>query len=141
MNMRDPIIRFIEPERLTSIVSLSNTYTFRKDKPLLWLQRFCLWILGKIGAEYQYGHTTIKYHEVDTRRFVEKITRQIDTVKFEYHVQPTRILIGTQDFHELMGGGEIHELCTFNTSYSDGQRHAFGLNVQIIPWMRGILVI
>jgi hypothetical protein len=139
--MRDPIIRLVEPELITTVVSLNNAYTLRKDKRFIWLQKLCLWILQKVGAEYQYGHTTFKYHEIDTRQFVEKIVGEIYAVKQHYHIQPTKILIGTRDFQELMGRGEMHGVYTFNTSYPDGQRQMLGLNVQIIPWMRGILIL
>ena len=58
--------------------------------------------------------------------------------EFNYH--PSRLLIGAEDFEELMHEKEISESMTFRANYYDHQE-IVGLKVTVIPWMRGVLVL
>ena len=50
------------------------------------------------------------------------------------------LLIGAEDYEELMHSPEITQALTFSASYYHGQQVICGLTVKVIPWMRGMVV-
>ncbi len=133
------IVEFIETKETRVPYQMKDTYALRKDKPFFWLQRLCCWTMGKLGA-YDVGEKiTYTSHTIDTRSFVERLFRQTDHLTGHFNRRPTKILIGSEDFAEMMGSEEIRQLMNFRTEYNHG-REIIGLQVEVIPWMRGILV-
>jgi hypothetical protein len=133
------IVEFIETKETRIPYPIKNTYTLRKDKSFFWLQRLCCWIMGKIGA-YAIGEKiTYTKHIINPRSFMERLDIQrFHLVKY-FDCQPTKILIGAEDFAEMMKSEEIRHLMSFRAEYNYG-REIIGLQVEVIPWMRGILV-
>jgi hypothetical protein len=83
----------------------------------------------------------ITRHTIDTDDFIERLLRQESNLIAHFNIRPTRVLMGTKDFSAMMNCIEIRRGLgfTFNTSYNYG-REILGLRVEVIPWMRGILV-
>ena len=51
-----------------------------------------------------------------------------------------RRLVGGEDFQQLMGSPEIHNVLNFSAPIGWG-REIYGLKVEVIPWMRGMVVL
>lgn len=140
-------VAFIEPYSTFKTVTDSNAFAVREDRPYLWLQKACCWVLGKLGAYRRDTQTKIEYRTIDADNFMVRITKQHESV-FELlnrrHLRPKKILIGAQDYAELMRETTVHYPFAFNASYEivvRGVARIMGLEVQVIPWMRGVLVV
>ena len=135
---------FVEPYTEFKTVTDSNAFALRKDRPHLWLQKACCWVLGKLGAYRRDTQTKIEYRVIDADSFMTRIAKQHASV-FEFlNRRPKKLLIGAQDYAELMRETSIHHPFTFNASYAIGERgvtRIMDLEVQVIPWMRGVLVV
>ena len=73
-----------------------------------------------------------------------RITKQHESVFELLNRRPKKILIGAQDYAELMRETAVHYPFAFNASYEIGERgvaRIMSLEVQVIPWMRGVLVV
>ena len=137
-------ISFIEPYTEFKTVTDNNAFAIREDRPHLWLQKACCWVLGKLGAHRRDTQTKIEYRTIDADNFMDRIAKQHESVFELLNRRPKKILIGAQDYAELMRETTIHYPFAFNASYEIGERgvaRIMGLEVQVIPWMRGVLVV
>jgi hypothetical protein len=137
--MDKQIIEFIETEPLSVKYESEHTFQFRSDKGWKFIQRLCFWILDRIGAYKWVEEITYKRHTIDTGSFMEKLFRQMDELRGHFNRKPKRLLIGAIDFYQLMGGDPTEFPFEFRSEYSLNNQ-IYRLTVEIIPWMRGILV-
>lgn len=137
------IIRLLEKETFCIPLKISNAYEFRKDKPFHWIQKLCFWVLKQIGAEYVTTTTSIKYHDIDinSSNLLAVVTEQMDVVYSHYGKYPKHILMGAQDFKEIMHTADIYSYMEFDTSLGLTGYRLLGLKVHILPYMRGVLAI
>ena len=73
-----------------------------------------------------------------------RIAKQRSAVFKLLNREPKELLIGAEDYAELMRETPAHYLFDFNAQYVRGERgvaQIMGLKVRVIPWMRGVLVI
>lgn len=137
-------VAFIEPYSTFKTVTDNNAFAVREDRPYLWLQKACCWVLGKLGAHRRDTQTKIEYRTIDADSFMVRIAEQHASVFELLNRRPKKILIGAQDYAELMHETSAHYPFNFNASYAIGERgvtRIMGLEVQVIPWMRGVLVV
>ena len=137
-------VAFIEPYSTFKTVTDNNTFAVREDRPYLWLQKACCWVLGKLGAYRVDTQTKIEYRTIDADNFMTRIAKQHESVFELLNRKPKKLLIGAQDYAELMPETTVHYPFAFNASYEIGERgvaRIMGLEVQVIPWMRGVLVV
>lgn len=117
---------------------LEDAYELRKDRPHLWLQKLCCFVMRKLEAFHISETMTFTKHVIDTDLFMDRIITQKHYL-FSLKKHPTLLLIGSEDFAKLMCSPEVRESMYFMTEYMD-HNTIHGLKVQIVPWMRGILV-
>lgn len=137
-------VTFVEPHATFKTATDSSAFTIRDDRPHLWLQKACCWVLGKLGAYRVDTQTKIEYRTIDADSFITRIAEQRESVFELLNRRPKKLLIGAQDYAELMRETNVHYPFTFNASYAIGERGAariMGLEVQVIPWMRWVLVV
>lgn len=137
-------ISFIEPYTEFKTVTDSSAFTVREDRPHIWLQKACCWVLGKLGAYRQDTQTKIEYRTIDADSFMVRIAKQHSAVFELLNRRPKELLIGAQDYAELMHETESHHMFSFDATYTRGEhggRTVMGLKVRVIPWMRGVLVV
>jgi hypothetical protein len=117
----------------------SDVYAYRANGKLPWLQRLCFWVLEKLDAQWR--EHVVKTERVSflPRDFMESLFRQKPEVAAMLGREPATLLIGAPDFEELMRQPEIHQYCNFHAIYGKDRR-LLDLKVQIVPWMRGLLV-
>lgn len=137
--MRNQYIEFIQMNENRMPFNVEDAFKFRKDRPYHWLQKLCCWILKKLGAYYTDYTIKITRHTINTQSFLERLFKQQAHIEEAFNMRPTRLLIGAEDFTEMMGCEEIRQVFQFTAEYRHG-RSIMGLAVEVIPWMRGILV-
>lgn len=128
-------IKFVE-------TSLVPRYAMGKEVPhqvnkngsMVWMQSLCCWVLNKLNTSNDIVFTE---HVVDVSNLVDVIYNQIREVGKNYHVDTRRILMGAEDFSELCSTTMVRHLITI-TAHS---RAFGGLEITVIPWMKGILVL
>jgi len=139
------IVEFVSTNYEQRYSPVTNAFEFRKDKKYHWLQKLCCKIMKKIGAHYMMPYTTIKRTTIDTQDLLNQINLQHKEVFKSFNMRPTRLVIGVEDFQDLMGVTDVERYMTFDTQYSgsdsQGNRKIFGLNVAIVPWMKGMVVL
>lgn len=133
------IVEFVQTRDMRITYFKKDAFVFRADRPCKWLQRLCCWIMGKLQA-YDKGETiTYVRNTIDTQTFMERLFKQQDHLMGYFNRRPTRLLIGAEDFAEMMGCEQMRQQLNFRAEYNHG-REIMGLQVEVIPWMRGILV-
>lgn len=104
------------------------------------MQRICCWVLKKLGA-FQIGHdVTITKHTVKPKDFMEAVFRQRRNIEYEFNRRPTKMYIGADDYQELMKAVEVNTPFMFRAEYNIDRR-VMGLDVHVVPWMKGILLL
>lgn len=146
--MSQEVIEIVRLERLESVEELKDAFELREDRPALWLQRICLYVLRKLGCFACTKTFSVERHHVgkNGKRFMDALWDQRRNVYDYLDREPSRLLIGSQDFDELMQSRELsQEYFGFHAQYNvgnDARRSPtiMGLEVEVVPWMRGILV-
>lgn len=135
----EQVIDFIEHQRVVTTYERRDAFVFRKDRKYHWLQKACFWLLGKIGA-YDHGETvTYVRHRIEARTFMDRLFKQRAQLLSFFNREPKRLLIGAEDYAEMMQTAPISQQFSFQAEYGRN-RQICGLTVEVIPWMRGILV-
>jgi hypothetical protein len=133
------IIEFVQTKEQRTPYFRNDAFSFRKDRPFHLLQRLCCWVMRKLMAFDIGENISYTKHIIDTRSFIDRLFKQQDHIKGHFNRRPTRLLIGAEDFAALMGTEEIRQMLTFRAEYGYN-KEIMGLMVEVIPWMRGILV-
>lgn len=154
-------ITFVATKERRVVLPNPNHFEFVPKRQYCgWLGAAHLWALRKSWAflqwrgalrqamvnHYEYQRVTIDPDDVMKRLFEQR--RSL----FEMNYTPREILIGAQDFEELMDTPEIQKLITFNAQlltrsasdvergWHDREETVVGLKIRVIPWMSGMLV-
>lgn len=122
-----------------------DTYKFDSSKKYLWLQKVCIKILAKLGCHGESFHEIVKTHVINKSNLIEKLN-EANRLICSKNKTPTTLLIGPEEFAELMQQDPIHNLLKFDIKYpcmenKNGvtDRYMMGMRVVIVPWMKGIL--
>ncbi len=123
----------------------TESFEFRKDRPAHWLQKTCLFILRKLKA-FHFGKTvSVERLEIDTKDFMERLWKQKSELHNYFNMRPTVLLIGSEDYAELMQSKTINQAVSFQVEYRFSSRNReeniksmiLGMTVHVVPWMRG----
>ena len=147
--MKDrPFVDVIELRRVPKIVPLSDAFEFRKDRPAHWLQRICLWTLRKLGCYSSKEVVEVTRHEIGRRgqTFINRLLKAKALIWGEFEREPQTLLIGAEQYAELMNEVASNAMFSFIAEYYVGNGTCrpptvVGLTVKVIPWMRGILLL
>lgn len=134
--MEKQYIRYLEEMPLPQLTDYKLAFQVREDRPMVWLQQICCWVLNKLGAYSQDRSIAYKYRDVDISNLVEGIYTQVGMLDRDHHRRATRVLMGSEDFMALCNAPEARYLLTV---YASDMKFD-GLTVTVIPWMKGILV-
>lgn len=122
-------------------------YRFREGGKLPWLQRLCFWVLDRIAPAEPVVTSTIHFEAAKIARVLEMVEDQFQTVVIATGRPPTRLLIGARNWRDMTKDPELPFHVEGDgpyryTSYSSGIRDkVMRLHVEIVPWMRGIVVL
>jgi len=147
--MRHPYRIHFQDVRHTPVFRVRpDSYEFKPVRYFKWLQRIMwkyLMVMGSLRETYDqfYEVTT---HLIDADTFMERLYKQNESLYREFKKEGSKILIGSEDYAELMNSPEAkYQNFSFNASgefYTGNgyNRTIFGLTVEVIPWMRGMVV-
>lgn len=148
MSLEPGYVRGIKFDRIERLRIKPNSYRVRHDRRAVWLQRACCWILEKLRANDDEITVEIQQVELDGGKFIERIFKQSNSLREMFDREPKELLIGSEDYRELMGE-TMDQPFEFQANYAKHYQRRdmmypetimFGLRVRVIPWMRGILV-
>lgn len=137
--MNKQIIEFVAMNRIA--ISYDNTmaFQFRTDRPYPWLQKICFFVLRKLRAFYYAEKVTIERHVIDSTTFMERLFKQREEMAKSFNIIPSKLLIGADDYAEMMHEVATTQMFSFNAQFLFN-KEIIGLTVEVIPWMRGCLV-
>lgn len=141
--MRQEIAVFNERKTLVSTPS-PDSFTLRKDRKHLWLQKAALWVLAKLDARKIDEAMAYTRHVIDSDDFMKKLFESKRAIFDACHEHPETLLIGPEEYREIMGGPLARQLIQFDAQYYAGRGGAplvMSMRVVIVPWMSGILPI
>jgi len=133
-------VEFIETRQKLNRVLLPDRFQYRPEKGWAWLQRVCFWFLRRRNCNVVEEQVTYTRHTVDTANALHAIAKQRAGLLQHYNHEGERVLIGAEDFAQLMSSPEISNMVSFTASYRDGPQ-VMGMRITVLPWMRGILVL
>lgn len=104
------------------------------------LARLCFWVLGRIQKSQDIPNSVKHVPWPPADNLAEEIFRQI-TVAYDVRgKEPTLVYIGGDQMDEVrLLSRECKPNAVF-TYYRD-REHAYGLPVELVPWMNGVLVV
>lgn len=117
----------------------TEAFQLRTDRPAQWLQKACFFVLRNLRAFYIGETVTIERHTLNARTFIEMLFKQRQGIERFFNMRPTTLLIGAEDYAELMHEAAATQMFQFRAEYGYGSE-ILGMTVQVIPWMRGCLV-
>lgn len=129
-------------------VSLSNkrirfddteAFQLRQDRPAIWIQKVCFFVLRKLRAFHVGERIEIERHRIDASTFMDRLFKQRYGIEQFFNMRPTRLLIGSEDYADIMREVAVNNMFSFQAQYGYG-REILGMTVEVIPWMRGVLV-
>lgn len=134
-------VEFVKTKTVTT-ASLSETaFSFNKNKKCHWLQRAAIEILKRLGCS-----AVIHTQERDRvrflpRHFMEALYEQRREIIQQYHNESALVLlIGDEDFSAMMNTPMTGTTFDFRAEYANN-RTIHGMQVRVIPWMTGMLVV
>ena len=136
-------IEFVELKQHTNYAIRPNAYAFEPKGRLQWFQKL-LWKylidVGTIKTTYSDVVTTTR-HTINPYKFMDALYFQKSYLFAEFGRRGDMLLIGAEDYAKLISDPNIssHEF-SFGTEYRRGDRIS-ELNVKVIPWMRGFVVV
>ena len=145
--MRYQLIEFFQIKQTKKFTSVRDC-VFKPAGRFQWLQRLAWLALVKLSdsRRIDFIHERIVIDRdklLSDGKLLDAISSQITEIYRQYNVRGARLLIGAEDFHRLQSMPECRQKISFGIEFSmrDGRHDfIFGLSVQVIPWMRGMLV-
>jgi len=154
--MKESNVSFAMTRATVSQIYSPTKFQFRVELGWLWMQKLCFWILRKIGAQAIEFDTKISRLDIQYKTLIEAINKQRAELFTQYALEGKYLLMGAQDYAELMVDPTlINHMISFSIPdavYREertANRSTFGvdtsyvimnLNVVIVPWMKGMIV-
>ena len=139
-----PYIDVIELRHVREIKEFKEAFQLRKDRPAMWLQRACLWVLRKLGCYAELETIKVERHEIGRYgdSFMQRLLARRNAVYGSFEREPKKLLIGSAEYAELMKEAVSNSPFQFEARYFKGaDQTVYGLKVEVIPYMRGMLLL
>jgi len=133
-------VDFVTLDLHAGVKPVPDAYMFRADRRAHWLQRVCLWMLNKLDATAHVSTTEVRRVRLDGDKFMDRLYAQQRELFDQFGYDANTLLIGSEDYEELMGSPEVHQMMRFAAPYARGER-LLDLDVRVVPWMRGMVVL
>lgn len=106
-----------------------------------WWDRPRWWLVRLLGGKCPFDTVKITRVPVNGKTFMDRLYKQRRHLFDHFNCrEPQTLLIGAEDYEDLMCSQEIRDSFAFTAEYHYGRRQIMGLNVEVIPWMRGAVV-
>lgn len=103
------------------------------DRPRWWLVRL-------LGGTCPFDSVKLVRVPINDKDFMTRLWRQRRELVESFRREPTTLLIGGEDYQELMDSPQFKTAISFQARFNYERHEIYGLTVKVIPWMRGILV-
>lgn len=116
-----------------------------RDVPVLhrpkWWDRPRWWLVKLLGGQNPNDYVKIDRIPVHGKTFMDRLFKQKRYLYDRFNCRdPQTLLVGGEDYEQLMDSPEIRQAFQFSAFYMHGRDGICGLNVQVVPWMRGMVV-
>ena len=141
--MRDTV-EHVNMRETRRLLVLNDTFQFTANKKYHRTQRILFWILRKIGCYAQVQEISLESVRFDKKDFVERLHEMRRGILNLYREEGKYLLIGGEACHELTGylaSSKFSFSCQANFYKDNGRMEVVGLNIVVIPWMEGMLVV
>lgn len=136
-------VQFIKTSESLRWIILEDAWSVRKDFRWAWQTKLAHWLFRKIGDNARAPSVEVQRIVIDPADVMQKILAQRGAM-IDMNREPRRLLIGADDFAEMMKTARPPEAFEIMGEYYKGDgrggRRVYGLQIEIIPWMRGVLV-
>lgn len=132
-------IEFVELEHLTTWELQGDAFGLTPERGWVWLQKLCIWVLRKLGCFYNKPEVEIKRHIIAPDDFMERFFKQSNALE-DLRMRPAAILVGAEDYRDLMQSSLANEAFSFPARYGHGGQIC-GLEVIVLPTIRGMVVL
>jgi hypothetical protein len=108
--------------------------------PRKWWDKIRWRLVKWLGGVNPLDTVEVKRVPVNGKEFMERLWKQKRALVESFRREPTTVLMGAEDYEELMSSPAVRQSFTVHAEFNYGRREVYGLTVKVIPWMRGILV-
>jgi hypothetical protein len=105
-----------------------------------WWDGLRWWLVGLLGGENPNVSVKVTRIPIDEKEFMARLWKQRRHLFDRFHREPKTLLIGAEDYEEMMDSPTIRQALRFEAEYNYGAHEVYGLKVMVIPWMRGAVV-
>jgi hypothetical protein len=138
-------IEFIEHRTSYAPFVLNDEWQFKPAGHFQWLQRAAWKLLHRLGALHNAigQRETVTRHVIDPDNFMQKLHEQQSALFGQLDREGKTLLIGAEDYAEMMHSPEMRKEYSFRAEFHRGDRSGvriMGLEVKVIPWIRGMVV-
>jgi hypothetical protein len=139
--MKPYTVEFITQESITTMVPMFDVFEFKPKGRAQWLQRLAWRYLNwRHAMDQAYDKkVTFTRHMIDADKFMDRLLKQRRALMEGYSKEGQRLIIGSEDYFELMSEPAIHQHFMFNAEIGMSGR-LMGLTIEVVPWMRGAVV-
>lgn len=112
-------------------------------RPVGWLQRLLWRLLVRLGATQQVVEqvdTVCTNYVIDTNDVIREIAEQCSYLNNEERKNPLRVIMGRDKFTRLVGANYRAQM-EYGVILSEEPKKIMGLEITIVPWMTGIIVL
>lgn len=135
-------IEFVARSTVTTMQPIPDGYKFNPSGRAKWLQRLAWRFLqwrGSLIQAYEPKDEVIR-HVIEADTFIERILKQRNELMRGFNRDGQTLLIGSEDYAQMMRAPEMRDHMFSFGARVGMDRQIVGLNVQVIPWMRGMVV-
>jgi hypothetical protein len=131
--------------RLTKIENVRSyepdMFAVRTDRPAVWLQKLAVFVLRKLGAYAHRNDIVCRRVSIDKGKLFKALIEQRDELMRHYNERPVTVLLGPEDMNDLLGESVDDSFQWPHVKFEiDGGWSAWGMTLEVVPWMKGILV-
>lgn len=123
------------------VTVLQEAWRAKSTGKFVWPQRLCEKFLRKYGIQATGTYYETVRHCIDTSKILDCAINQITTAH-SMNRAPSKIYIGPETFHQLTGDVDATHCMSFPAQYRNmNELRLYNIEVQVVPWMDGILVV
>jgi len=145
--MKYQLIEFVQVKEVKKFIPARDC-VFKPVGRFQWLQKLAWMVLVKLSdtkrIDLVQERIVIDRDELlKNGKFLDVINVQIMELHQRHNVKAARLLIGVEDFRRLTHAPEVQGAMQFNVDLplkNERFHFIFGLNIEVIPWMQGMLV-
>lgn len=132
-------VNFVERKTTQHTRIFEDKFCIDKTKKHVWLQNICCSILQWLGCNAQEQYLKVTWIVLKEDDIINYIQKQIYNISGEYYPdKPRKIYIGCEEFEKLTGAVATERVFNIMDILAN---EIYGVKFEVIPWMKGVLVV